>query len=164
MKNFVKALDMNGPAFTYLHEEFQRLTAEKTKAGVFIGPQIKKLFQHRHIEYILSANEKTAWKSFQNVSTGLLGNVKAANIRQLVDDLLNSYEKLGCNMSFKLHFLHSYLDVFPPNCGAVSDKHGECFHQDILAMEQSYKSTWSAIMLANYCWTVKRDVSDAEYK
>ncbi|KDR20410.1 hypothetical protein L798_04945 [Zootermopsis nevadensis] len=53
-------------------------------------------------------------------------------------------------MSFKIHFLHSHLDFFPSNCGAVSDVHGECFHQDISAMEQRYKSKWSAAMLADY--------------
>jgi hypothetical protein len=31
--------------------------------------------------------------------TGLLGNVKAVNFRRLVEDLITSYEKLGCNMS-----------------------------------------------------------------
>ena len=40
MKNFVKALDVKGPAFMYF-----RLTFEKVKAGVFIGPQIRQLFK-----------------------------------------------------------------------------------------------------------------------
>jgi hypothetical protein len=79
-------------------------------------------------------------------------HVKAANFRHLAEDLLNSYEKLGCSMSLMMHFLHSHLDFFPPKCGAISNKHGECFHQDILAMEQRYKSTWSATMLADYFW------------
>jgi hypothetical protein len=92
-----------------------------------------------------------------------LGKVKAANFRQLVEDL-NSYEKLRCNMSLKMHFLHSNMDFFPPKCGAASDEHGEHFHQDILAIEQRYKSTWSAAMLVDCCWIVKRDVPGAEYK
>jgi hypothetical protein len=66
--------------------------------------------------------------------------------------------------SLKMHFLHSDLDFFPPKCGAVSDEHGEHFHQDISAMEQRYKSVWSAATLADYFWMVKRDASDAEYK
>jgi hypothetical protein len=76
MKNFVTALDMNCPAFAYLRKKFPRLSAEKTKAGVFIGPQIRQLFKDDYFECDLSDSEKTAWKSFQNVSTGLLGNVK----------------------------------------------------------------------------------------
>jgi hypothetical protein len=155
---------MHCSAFAYLREKFPRLNAEKTKAGVFIGPQIRQLFKDDCIECVLSDSEKTARKSFENVSTGLLGNVKAANFRQLVEDLLNYYEKLGCNMSLKMHFLQAHLDFFPPKCGAVSDEHGERFHQDISAMEHRYKSTRSAAMLACYCWMVKRDAPDAEYK
>jgi len=44
MKNFVKALDVKGPAFTYLCGKFPRLTFEKVNTGVFIGPQIRQLF------------------------------------------------------------------------------------------------------------------------
>ncbi|UYV76679.1 hypothetical protein LAZ67_14001721, partial [Cordylochernes scorpioides] len=46
---------------------------------------------------------------------------------------------LGCNMSLKIHFLHSHLDLFPDNLGAVSDEHGERFHQDISSMEKQYQ-------------------------
>ena len=45
MKNSVKALDVKGPAFTYLCGKFPKLTYEKVKAGVFIGPQIRQLFK-----------------------------------------------------------------------------------------------------------------------
>jgi len=38
-------------------------------------------------------------------------------------------------MSVKIHFLSSYLDFFPENCGSVRDEYGERFHQDIAAME-----------------------------
>ncbi|UYV84991.1 hypothetical protein LAZ67_X004186 [Cordylochernes scorpioides] len=42
-------------------------------------------------------------------------------------------------MSLKIHFLHSPLDFFPDNLGAVSDEHGERFHQDISSMEKRYQ-------------------------
>ena len=48
-----------------------------------------------------------------------------------MDDLITSYEKLDCHMSWKMYFLHSHLDFFPVNCGAISDEHSENFHQDI---------------------------------
>jgi hypothetical protein len=143
---------MHCPAFAYLRKKFPRLSTEKTKAGVFIGPQIRQVFRDDYFECVLSDSEKRAWEYFQNVSTGLLRNVKAAIFRQLDEYLLNSYKKLGCYMSLKMHFLHSHLDFFSPNCGAVSDEHGEHLHQHISAMGQSYKSTWSAAMLADYCW------------
>ena len=64
MKNFVKALDVNGPAFTYLCGKFSRLTFEKVKAGVFIGSQIRQLFKDQQFEAVLSDKEKAAWQSF----------------------------------------------------------------------------------------------------
>ena len=42
--------------------------------------------------------------NFEKVSNGFLGNFKAANFKELVQDLMNSYERLGCNMSLKMHF------------------------------------------------------------
>ena len=42
---------------------------------------------------------------------------------------------LGCNMSLKVHFLHTYLNYFPYNLGVVSEEQGETFLQDIKEME-----------------------------
>jgi len=69
-----------------------------------------------------------------------------------MQELLTSYEAMGCNMSLKIHFLGSHLDFFPENL-EVSDKHGERFHQDILAMENRYEGKWTSSSLADYCWT-----------
>jgi hypothetical protein len=91
------------------------------------------------------------------VVTGFLGNRRADNYKDLVEERLSSYQKLGCNMSMKIHFLSSHLDFFSENCGSVSDEHGECFHQDIAAVEGSNRGKWSPSMLADYCWTLMRD-------
>jgi hypothetical protein len=40
----------------------------------------------------------------------------------------------------------------------VSDEHGERFHQDIMTMEKRYQGKRSLGMLADYCWTMKRNV------
>ncbi|UYV71951.1 hypothetical protein LAZ67_9001304 [Cordylochernes scorpioides] len=93
-----------------------------------------------------------------------LGSVKVENYRDIVNDLLLSYKELGCNMSLKIHFLHSHLDFFPDNLGAVSDEHGERFHQAISSMEKRYQGKWSPAMLADYCWTLKRDLPLAKYR
>ena len=116
-----------------------RLTYEKVKAGVFIDPQIRRLFKNQQFEAVLSGKEKAAWQSFEKVSSGFLGNFKAANFKELVQDLMDPYEQLGCNMSLKIHFLFSHLDLFPLNCGAVRDKHGESFHEVISVMEHRYE-------------------------
>jgi CO dehydrogenase/acetyl-CoA synthase beta subunit len=67
-----------------------------------------------------------------------------------------------CSMSFKMHFLYSHLALIPVNCDAASDTHGECFHQDIRAMENRYKGKWSAAMLADYYWMVRRDAPEIQ--
>jgi len=98
-----------------------------------------------------------AWHAFQEVVTGFLGKRRADNHRYLVEELLSSYQKLGCNMSMKIHFLSSHLDFIPQNRDSVSDEHGESFHQDVAAMEDTYKGKWSPSILADYCWTFVRD-------
>jgi len=65
-------------------------------------------------------------------------------------------------MSLKIHFLHSHLDFFPENCDAVSDEHGERFHQDISSMEKRYQGKWNCAILADYCWTLARDARNHE--
>ena len=81
------------------------------------------------------------------------------NYQNVVQDLLTLYKAVGCNMSLKIHFLESHLDFFPENLGKVSDKHGERFHQDIMTT----KKRWTSSMLADYCWTLNRDVPDTKY-
>jgi hypothetical protein len=134
----------------------------KVKAGVFISPQMR-LFKDQQFEAVLSDKEKAAWQSFEKFSNGFLGNFKAANFTELVQNLMVSYEQLGCNMSLKMHFLFSPLDFFPLNCGDVSDEHGKRFHQDISVMEHRFKGKWSAARFGDYCWMMKRDARETKY-
>ena len=67
-------------------------------------------------------------------------------------------------MILKIHFLESHLDFFPENLGEVSDEHGERVHQNILAIEKRYQDKWTSSMLADYCWTLRRDVPEANYR
>jgi hypothetical protein len=89
---------------------------------------------------------------------------KAAKYHDVVQDLLTSYKAMGHNMSLKIHLLESHLDLYPEKLGRVSDKHCERFHEGIVAMEKWYQGKWTSFILADYCWTLKRDVSDAEYQ
>lgn len=164
IKNFVKALDKEGSAFKYLKDKFPRISEAKIKEGIFVGPQIRQLFRDANFRQNLSDNESRAWNAFENVCSNFLGNNKSQNYRELVEELLTAYQILKCNMSLKLHFLHSHLDFFPENLGAVSDEHGERFHQDIAAIEKRYTGKWSPNMLADYCWTLIRDTPRSSYK
>ena len=159
-KIYMKVPDRNGPAFYFLREKFQSLSVEKIKAGVLTGPQIRQLFRDPQFDLALSVDEKAVWNTFLHVATGFQVNVKPATFWKLVDVLTTSNEKLDCNMSFKMHSLHSHLDSFPVNCGAVSDEYREHLHEGISEMENRYKGKWSAAILADYCRTVKTDAPD----
>jgi len=82
------------------------------KEGVFIGPQIRDIIKDEFFDKALQGKEKAAWDSFKFVVKGFLGNRRAQNYEELVNNLLQSYQKLACNMSLKIHFLHSHLDFF----------------------------------------------------
>ncbi|MGR0202270.1 hypothetical protein, partial [Klebsiella pneumoniae] len=50
MKQFVKALNRENPCFQYLGKKFPKVTSEKIKAGIFVGPQIRQLFKDQEFE------------------------------------------------------------------------------------------------------------------
>lgn len=131
IKNVVKTLDRDSEAFKYLAVLFPRLSQAKLKEGIFVGPQIRKIMADDHFESLLSPFQLAAWKSFKNVVSFFLGNVKSPNYKQIVAELLENNCKINANMSLKMHFLHSHLHFFPENLGDVSDEHGERFHQEI---------------------------------
>jgi len=141
----------------YLWEKFPRLIQAKLKEGINIGPQIQDLIKDEYFDKLLQGQEKAAWDSFKFVVKGFLGNRRAQNYEELVNNLLQSYQKLCCNMLLQIHFLHLHLDFFPENCGAMSDEHRERFHQDISSMEKRYQGKWKCAMVADYCWTLARD-------
>ncbi|GFY01890.1 protein KIAA0100 [Trichonephila clavipes] len=139
MKQFVKALHKEGECFKYLCEQFPGLSDAKLKEGIFVGLDIRKLLKVEAFVSNMEMKEKNAWNSFKLVVAGFLGNKKDPNYKALVAELLQNCKILGCNMSVKVHFLHSHLDYFPENLGAVSEEQGERFHQDIKEMERRYQ-------------------------
>lgn len=157
VKNFVKALDNDGAAFKHLRQLFPKLSDQKLTAGVFVGPQIRKILRDRTFDACLTKNESNAWNSFREVTEGFLGNKRAKNAKKIVEKLLKNVKALGCRMSLKIHLLDSHFDFFPTNCGAVSDEQGERFHQDISKMEKRYQGRWDPAMMGDYCWFLKRE-------
>ena len=94
---------------------------------------------------------------FLAVFANFLGNFKAPTYTELVDKLLDSFQKLGCNMSVKVNFIYSHLDCFPENLGAMSEEQGEHFHQDLKTVEKRYQGRWDENIMAYYCWGLKRN-------
>jgi len=135
----------------------------KIKKGIFIGPQIRELMQDKQFDEDLNETERNAWLSFKRICKDFLGTHEAANYQDVVQNPLTSYKAMGCNASLKIHFLESHLDFFPENLSKVSDEHDERFNKVILAMEKRYQGKWTSCMLADYCWTLKRNVPEDKY-
>ena len=164
IKQLVKALDKESAAFKYLIQKFPALSEAKVKEGIFVGPDIRQLLNDNNFELTMDSLQLAAWKAFSSICKDFLGNHRSLNYRDIVQELLQSYEALGCKMSLKVHFLMSHMDFFPDNMGSVSDEHGERFHQDISVMEKRYNGKWSAAMLADFCWMLQRDAPNVAYK
>ncbi|KAJ8880203.1 hypothetical protein PR048_016669 [Dryococelus australis] len=160
---FVRGMDEARRGFVYLSNKFPSLLPAKIKEGVFVGPQIRELQKDPNFEVCLSPKEKQAWRSFTNVTKNFLGKQRAANYRELANEIIIAYRNLGCNMSLKVHFLHLHLDSFPGNCSDVSDEQGERFHKDI-TIEKRYEGKLMPKMLADYCWNLTRNCKETEHK
>ena len=61
MKNFVKAMNLEGQAFKYLRETFPRLSDAKF---IFVGPQIRQLVKDPAFNLVLEWREKEAWEIY----------------------------------------------------------------------------------------------------
>ena len=133
-KNFVKAWIKLALDLCIWKYKFARITDAKIKEGVFVGPQIRQWIQDVNFEDQLNEVEEAAWKSLKYVITNMLVHHKAENDRDYGRCLVVSYKIVECDMPWKVHFLDIHLDFFPESLGAVSDVHGELFHQDVSTM------------------------------
>ena len=149
--------------FSIYFISFPGLSNKKLKAGIFYGPQIRKLIKDPNFQHSMNKIELASWLSFVEVVQSFLGNGKADNYKYIVQKVLDNFQVLGINMSIKVHFLHSHLDRFPENLGDVSDKQGERFHKDIKVMEEQYQGRWDKKMMSDYCWCLKRDTPDSQH-
>ncbi len=68
MKQFVKALFKEGECFKCLDNKLPGLSEVKTKEGVFVGPDIRKLFKDEVFESKMIFSEKRGLESFQRSS------------------------------------------------------------------------------------------------
>ena len=159
MKQYVKSQNKHGTCFGYICQKFPALSNEKLIAGIFDGPKIRQLMKDKKFIETMNLDKKEGWMAFRQVVSNFLGNTKLPNYKELVKNLLCAFQKLGCN----IHFLHSHLDYFPENLGAMSEEQGECFHQDIKTMEKRYQGRWNVNMMADYCWCLMRDEKTYEH-
>ena len=157
MKQYVKSLAKSGKCFKYICQKFLFLSDEKLKAVVFDGPKIRQLLKDKEFIETTNPEEKNGWVAFSQVVNNFLGNTKSPEYKKIIKTLLDNFHKLGCNMSVKVHFLHSHWEYFPENLRAISEEQGQRFHQDIKIMEKRYQGRWNVSMIADYCWCLMRD-------
>jgi len=96
-----------------VRKKFPNVSDAKIKEGVFIGPQIRELMQDKQFDEDLNETERNGWLSFKRICKDFLGNQKAANDQDVVQDLLTSYKNAVWSMSLKIHFLESQFEFFP---------------------------------------------------
>ena len=72
---------------------------------------------------------KAACKSFKK-SLPIFWEIlrQAGNYHDMVADLVQSCNAMGCNTSLKVIFVDSHLDCFPENLRSVSNEHGQRSH------------------------------------
>ena len=155
-KQFVKTLKPTSRAFRHIIQMFPIISKAKVKGDIFLGPQIRRILASEELEEQLSDLERNAWQAFRMIVKGFLGNHRRAEYAIVVSKLIESYKKLGCRMSLKLHFLHSHLDLFRDNLGNVSEEHDKRFYQDIQVMEKRYQGKWNEAMIGDYVWNLMR--------
>ena len=80
MKYFVKAMNQEETAFTYLWEKFPRLSEAKLEEGIFIGPQIRDIIKDEYFDKLLQGDEKMAWDSFKFCSKSIFGKQKGSKL------------------------------------------------------------------------------------
>ena len=63
-------------------------------------------------------------------------------------------------MNVKLHYLETHADYFLSNLCDYDEEQGKRFHQDTKVMEMRSQSRWDKRMLADYFWSLKRDLTE----
>ena len=163
MKQFISTLvSQNQGVFEFLCDFFAKdLSVDKIKAaGSFTGPLIRRLIEHEPFNHYLEPIQLNAWKAFQDVISSFFGNIKSPDFERKVANLIQAFEKMGCRMSIKMHFLDSHLDWFPDNLGDFSEEQGEKFHQTLKFFERNYSSTWQESMMSDYMWFTLKECDE----
>jgi len=126
MKQFVKELDRSGSCFQYLSIKLLVLSEAKVKWWTTYSKGHERCCIHKYNERRMSGME-CIHRSCQEFSRCK----EDPHYKETVKNMLEKLRVYGCNMSLKLHLLHSHLDYIPGNLGAFSEEQGERFHQDL---------------------------------
>ena len=97
IKQLVKSVGKDGECFKYICQSSPGLSFEKRKAGIFDGPDSRKLMQDENFKLSMNTLETDAWRGFVGVVQNFLGNRRAANFEEVIQNMLDVYQHLGTN-------------------------------------------------------------------
>ena len=158
-QQFVKALSHESDCYHYINRQFHKSEA-KIANGVFNGPEIRTLINDSNFCNTMSEDEKTAWLSFCDVASNVLGKHVSNDWKDKIDHLISSFHIMGVQrMTSKMHLLFKHKDKLERYLGRFSDENGERLHQEMLSFEKRFSSHLTAEMMAEYVWSIKRDTN-----
>lgn len=131
--------------------------------GILNGPDIRRLMKDVEFAETLNEEEGIAWDSLKTVLNEVLGINRNEQWRILTDNMLESFNQIGVNMSLKVHFLHNHQDQFETQMPSESDQHGERFHQVSAQLEHWYSAKRLNSLMADLCWNLLTQEDDEEY-
>ena len=158
MRNFVKCMNKTGRGFEYLRNNFPNVSDAKFKECIFIVPQITKLMQDKQFYEDLNETERNAWLSLKRICKDFLGNHKAANYQDVVQDLLTTHKATGCNKSLKIHFWILNWIFFSRTSQRSQWRTLRNISPRHIGYGKAVPNKWTSSMLADYCWTLTRDI------
>lgn len=85
------------------------------------------------------------------------------NYTELINNRLTAFRNLGCSMSMHIHYTFSRMNRFPENLCSMGGKQGKRFHQDMWKMKTRFQGRRDAVMMVDYYWNLKRNLSVAEH-
>ena len=95
-------MDHQGSGFKYLKKKFGSYKSDaKLIAGIFIGPEIRKLFADENLPKHLNTKELEAWNTFELAAENFLGNHRAENYIDIVENMIEAFRRLGGRMNLK---------------------------------------------------------------
>jgi hypothetical protein len=69
-------------------QEFPKISEAKKKEAIFVGPQTVQAFEEQNFSRKLDSTERSVWKAFENICRNFLGNKKAENCSEIVQELI----------------------------------------------------------------------------
>lgn len=130
--------------------------------GVLNGPDIRRLLNDNEFTESLVEEENVAWDNLKAVLNHVLGINRSEQWRIITENMLESFNKMGVNMSLKVHFLHYHQDQFETQMPSESDQHGERFHQVTAQLEHWYSGKRLNSLLADLCWNLLDDENNED--